>query len=95
VGTGGFGLVYRGVLPVWQCPKRVRGRNPTQDVEVAVKVLDVDTTLSDQRFRSQVELLGRLKHKYLVSHVPTHSTVTLVVKLVLGPAVDGGLTVKR
>ncbi|GAQ78697.1 L domain-like protein kinase superfamily [Klebsormidium nitens] len=66
VGTGGFGLVYRGVLPVSQCPEKVRGKKPTQDLEVAVKVLDVDTTLSDQRFKTQMELLGRLKHKYLV-----------------------------
>ena len=69
MGTGGFGLVYRGVLPVSQCPEKVRGKKPTQDLEVAVKVLDVDTTLSDQRFKSQMELLGRLKHKYLVSAV--------------------------
>lgn len=67
MGTGGFGLVYRGVLPVSQCPEKVRGKKPTQDLEVAVKVLDVDTTLSDQRFKTQMELLGRLKHKYLVS----------------------------
>jgi serine/threonine protein kinase len=69
VGTGGFGLVYRGVLPVMHCPEKVRGKKPSQDIEVAVKVLDVDTSLSDSRFKSQMDLLGRLKHKYLVSGV--------------------------
>ncbi|CAI5951934.1 unnamed protein product [Closterium sp. NIES-64] len=54
LGEGGFGTVYRGLLPV--APR----------VEVAVKVLKQLGVQADEEFHIELELLSRLDHKNLV-----------------------------
>ncbi|GJP39656.1 hypothetical protein CLOM_g24004 [Closterium sp. NIES-68] len=54
LGEGGFGKVYRGLLPV--APR----------VEVAVKVLKQLGVAADEEFHTELELLSRLDHKNLV-----------------------------
>ena len=54
LGQGGFGKVYRGILPV----------QPAQ--VVAVKVLTRGGSQGDEEFKTELELLSRLEHKHLV-----------------------------
>eukprot|EP00271_Cylindrocystis_brebissonii_P023646 TRINITY_DN990_c0_g2_i3.p1 TRINITY_DN990_c0_g2~~TRINITY_DN990_c0_g2_i3.p1 ORF type:complete len:919 (-),score=198.87 TRINITY_DN990_c0_g2_i3:1342-4098(-) len=53
LGQGGFGKVYRGVLPV-------------DNKEVAIKVLKKGSSQGDAEFITELELLSRLSHKNLV-----------------------------
>lgn len=55
IGAGGFGEVYKGVLP-------------TTGVEVAVKRITSNNSLQGMReFAAEIESLGRLRHKHLVN----------------------------
>ncbi|KAL0344431.1 UNVERIFIED_CONTAM: putative L-type lectin-domain containing receptor kinase VI.1 [Sesamum radiatum] len=55
IGAGGFGLVYKGVLPA-------------TGVEVAVKKIMSNNPLQGMReFAAEIESLGRLRHKNLVN----------------------------
>ncbi|XP_062095030.1 probable L-type lectin-domain containing receptor kinase VI.1 [Humulus lupulus] len=54
VGVGGFGAVYRGVLP-------------TTGVEVAVKKITRSSKEGMKEFAAEIESLGRLRHKNLVN----------------------------
>ncbi|XP_042478290.1 proline-rich receptor-like protein kinase PERK8 isoform X2 [Macadamia integrifolia] len=55
LGEGGFGCVYKGCLP--------DGR------EVAVKQLKVGGAQGEREFRAEVEIIGRVHHRHLVSLV--------------------------
>ena len=55
LGEGGFGCVYKGCLP--------DGR------EVAVKQLKVGGSQGEREFRAEVEIIGRVHHRHLVSLV--------------------------
>lgn len=55
LGEGGFGSVYKGCLP--------DGR------EVAVKELKVGGSQGEQEFKAEVEIIGRVHHRHLVSLV--------------------------
>ncbi|KAL9686173.1 hypothetical protein QQ045_023628 [Rhodiola kirilowii] len=54
IGEGGFGAVYKGVLP-------------KSGVEVAVKKVAGNSVQGMQEFVAEVESLGRLRHKHLVN----------------------------
>ena len=55
LGEGGFGSVYKGYLP--------DGR------EVAVKELKIGGGQGEQEFKAEVEIIGRVHHRHLVSLV--------------------------
>lgn len=55
LGEGGFGSVYKGYLP--------DGR------EVAVKELKIGGSQGEQEFKAEVEIIGRVHHRHLVSLV--------------------------
>lgn len=55
LGEGGFGCVYKGRLP--------DGR------EVAVKQLNIGGSQGEREFRAEVEIIGRIHHRHLVSLV--------------------------
>lgn len=55
LGEGGFGCVYKGCLP--------DGR------EVAVKQLKVGGSQGEREFKAEVEIIGRVHHRHLVSLV--------------------------
>ncbi|KAF5799866.1 putative protein kinase RLK-Pelle-PERK-1 family [Helianthus annuus] len=55
LGEGGFGCVYKGLLP--------DGR------EVAVKQLKIGGGQGEREFRAEVEIIGRVHHRHLVSLV--------------------------
>ncbi len=55
LGEGGFGRVYKGHLPSGQV--------------VAVKQLTVGGGQGDREFRAEVEIIGRVHHRHLVSLV--------------------------
>lgn len=55
LGEGGFGSVYKGYLP--------DGR------EVAVKQLKIDGGQGEREFKAEVEIIGRIHHRHLVSLV--------------------------
>ncbi|XP_056163731.1 proline-rich receptor-like protein kinase PERK3 [Syzygium oleosum] len=70
LGAGGFGHVYRGVLPTRE--------------EVAVKRLKVGSRQGEHEFRTEVEVIGRVHHKHVVSLVgycTTWSECMVVYKL--------------
>ncbi|GAY32082.1 hypothetical protein CUMW_000490 [Citrus unshiu] len=54
IGTGGFGEVYKGVLP-------------TSATEVAVKKISRNSIQGMREFAAEIESLGRLRHKHLVN----------------------------
>lgn len=54
IGIGGFGAVYRGVLP-------------TSGIEVAVKKISSNSIQGLREFAAEIESLGRLRHKNLVN----------------------------
>ncbi|XP_059668045.1 lectin-domain containing receptor kinase VI.3-like [Cornus florida] len=54
LGEGGFGVVYKGVLP-------------TTGAEVAVKKISNDSIQGIREFAAEIESLGRLRHKNLVN----------------------------
>ncbi|KAK9168062.1 hypothetical protein Syun_000202 [Stephania yunnanensis] len=53
IGIGGFGEVYKGVLP-------------TTGEQVAVKKINQNSLLGIRQFVAEIESLGRLRHKHLV-----------------------------
>nr|XP_048323628.1 proline-rich receptor-like protein kinase PERK1 isoform X2 [Ziziphus jujuba var. spinosa]XP_048323629.1 proline-rich receptor-like protein kinase PERK1 isoform X2 [Ziziphus jujuba var. spinosa] len=55
LGQGGFGIVYKGILP--------NGK------QVAIKQLRAGSAQGDREFRSEVEVISRVHHRYLVSLV--------------------------
>lgn len=55
LGEGGFGSVYKGYLP--------DGR------EIAVKELKIGGGQGEQEFKAEVEIIGRVHHRHLVSLV--------------------------
>ncbi|KAE8655095.1 Proline-rich receptor-like protein kinase PERK5 [Hibiscus syriacus] len=55
IGQGGFGFVYKGVLP--------NGK------EVAIKTLKTGSGQGEREFQSEVEIISRVHHRYLVSLV--------------------------
>lgn len=70
LGAGGFGHVYRGVLPTRE--------------EVAVKRLKVGSRQGEHEFRTEVEVIGRIHHKHvvpLVGYCTTDSERLIVYKL--------------
>ncbi|MCD9558954.1 hypothetical protein HAX54_016662 [Datura stramonium] len=54
IGVGGFGAVYKGVLP-------------TNGAEVAVKKISSNSLQGMREFAAEIESLGRLRHKHLVN----------------------------
>ncbi|PRQ54970.1 putative protein kinase RLK-Pelle-DLSV family [Rosa chinensis] len=52
LGRGGFGIVYRGILP--------------DDKDIAVKRLSRDSAQGDLEFKTEVSLVARLQHRNLV-----------------------------
>ncbi|XP_022766241.1 probable L-type lectin-domain containing receptor kinase VI.1 [Durio zibethinus] len=54
IGVGGFGAVYKGVLP-------------TTGTEVAVKKINRNSIQGPREFAAEIESLGRLRHKNLVN----------------------------
>lgn len=54
IGTGGFGEVYKGVMP-------------TSAIEVAVKKISRNSVQGMREFAAEIESLGRLRHKNLVN----------------------------
>ncbi|XP_059668044.1 lectin-domain containing receptor kinase VI.3-like [Cornus florida] len=54
LGVGGFGAVYKGVLP-------------TTGAEVAIKKISNDSVQGVREFAAEIESLGRLRHKNLVN----------------------------
>ncbi|KAM3382302.1 lectin-domain containing receptor kinase VI.3 [Capsicum galapagoense] len=54
IGVGGFGTVYKGVLP-------------TNGAEVAVKKISSNSLQGMREFVAEIESLGRLRHKHLVN----------------------------
>ncbi|KAE8650976.1 lectin-domain containing receptor kinase VI.4 [Cucumis sativus] len=54
IGSGGFGSVYRGVLPSTGC-------------EIAVKKITRNASQGMREFAAEIESLGRLRHKNLVN----------------------------
>ncbi|KAG1358980.1 putative L-type lectin-domain containing receptor kinase S.5 [Cocos nucifera] len=58
LGQGGFGMVYKGVLP---------GDNPGEKIEVAVKKFSRDNSKGGQDdFIHELSIINRLRHKHLV-----------------------------
>lgn len=55
IGEGGFGCVYKGLLP--------DGR------QVAVKQLKAGSGQGEREFRAEVEIISRVHHRHLVSLV--------------------------
>ncbi|CAI5478428.1 unnamed protein product [Closterium sp. Yama58-4] len=55
LGEGGFGPVYRGVL--------------ADGMPVAVKVLKVGGHQGEREFRAEVDIISRVQHKHLVTHL--------------------------
>ncbi|KAE8695172.1 Proline-rich receptor-like protein kinase PERK5 [Hibiscus syriacus] len=55
IGQGGFGFVYKGVLP--------NGK------EVAIKTLKTGSGQGEREFQAEVEIISRVHHRYLVSLV--------------------------
>lgn len=55
LGEGGYGYVYKGVLP--------NGK------EIAVKCLKSTSGQGEREFQSEVEIISRVHHRYLVSLV--------------------------
>ncbi|XP_010270610.1 PREDICTED: probable L-type lectin-domain containing receptor kinase S.5 [Nelumbo nucifera] len=53
LGQGGFGMVYRGVLP-------------KENLEIAVKKFSRDSVKSKDDFLSELSIINRLRHKHLV-----------------------------
>ncbi|KAK2655993.1 hypothetical protein Ddye_009045 [Dipteronia dyeriana] len=54
IGVGGFGKVYKGVLP-------------TSWIEVAVKKIHRNSIQGMREFAAEIESLGRLRHKHLIN----------------------------
>ncbi|KAG5584824.1 hypothetical protein H5410_045258 [Solanum commersonii] len=54
IGVGGFGAVYKGVLP-------------TNGAEVAVKKISSNSLQGMREFAAEIESLGRLRHKHLIN----------------------------
>ncbi|XP_049407388.1 lectin-domain containing receptor kinase VI.3-like [Solanum stenotomum] len=54
IGVGGFGAVYKGVLP-------------TNGAEVAVKKISSNSLQGMREFAAEIESLGRLRHKHLIT----------------------------
>ncbi|KAI9153963.1 hypothetical protein LWI28_019048 [Acer negundo] len=54
IGVGGFGAVYKGVLP-------------TSGIEVAVKKVSRNSIQGMREFAAEIESLGRLRHKHLIN----------------------------
>ncbi|XP_009784459.1 lectin-domain containing receptor kinase VI.3 [Nicotiana tabacum] len=54
IGVGGFGAVYKGILP-------------TNGAEVAVKRIASNSLQGMREFAAEIESLGRLRHKHLVN----------------------------
>ncbi|KAK0585867.1 hypothetical protein LWI29_035308 [Acer saccharum] len=54
IGVGGFGAVYKGVLP-------------TSGIEVAVKKVYRNSIQGMREFAAEIESLGRLRHKHLIN----------------------------
>lgn len=52
LGQGGFGYVYKGVLP--------------EGLEIAVKQLKMDSKQGEKEFQAEVETISRAHHKHLV-----------------------------
>ncbi|XP_061990520.1 proline-rich receptor-like protein kinase PERK9 [Rosa rugosa] len=55
LGEGGFGSVYKGILP--------------DDREVAVKQLKIGGSQGEREFKAEVEIISRVHHRHLVSLV--------------------------
>ncbi|CAI6001222.1 unnamed protein product [Closterium sp. NIES-64] len=55
LGEGGFGPVYRGIL--------------ADGMPVAVKVLKVGGHQGEREFRAEVDIISRVQHKHLVTHL--------------------------
>ncbi|GAB2301985.1 hypothetical protein Dimus_036010 [Dionaea muscipula] len=58
LGQGGYGVVYKGVIPA--------AAGEDEDVEVAVKKFSRDETKSRDDFFSELTIINRLRHKNLV-----------------------------
>ncbi|KAK3227375.1 hypothetical protein Dsin_007237 [Dipteronia sinensis] len=54
IGVGGFGAVYKGVLPA-------------SGIEVAVKKISRNSIQGMREFAAEIESLGRLRHKHLIN----------------------------
>lgn len=64
IGRGGYGSVYRGKLM-------------EKKVEVAIKVLDIDTRGAEKSFLSECEALRNIRHRNLVPIITACSTVDI------------------
>ncbi|XP_073006760.1 L-type lectin-domain containing receptor kinase S.1 [Typha latifolia] len=66
LGFGGFGKVYRGVLPI-SISKGIEGNeNGEEEEEVAVKCVSHDSRQGLKEFMAEISSMGRLQHRSLV-----------------------------
>ncbi|MQL93388.1 hypothetical protein Taro_026022 [Colocasia esculenta] len=66
LGFGGFGKVYKGVLPKDKADASGEGGGPGEEEAVAVKCMSNDSKQGLTEFMAEISSMGRLRHKNLV-----------------------------